>query len=152
MKSSLKSTCLLLKGRRSVFLSYFTWRFRKIQAIKSQALFLFGYVARCLTKSLSEVSLVDVAHLYFTLRLLIHLQYVNHNLNFIKILRKFAYENIGKESHTLPSLTVWQLSYMLIVGWQLKDWFFGGKIIVTFCIGTKVCLRLYWNKNHLPLT
>ena len=78
--------------------------------------FLFGYVARCLTKSLSEVSLVDVAHLYFTLRLLIHLQYVNHNLNFIKILRKFAYENIGKESHTLPSLTVWQLNYMLIVG------------------------------------
>ena len=79
-------------------------------------------------------------------------QYVNHNLNFIKILWKFAYENIGKESHTLPSLTVWQLNYMLIVGWQLKDWFFLGKIIVTFCIGTKVCLRLYWNKNQLTLT
>ena len=69
--------------------------------------FLFGYVARCLTKSLSEVSLVDAAHLYFTLRLLIHLQCVIHNLNFIKILLKFAYENIGKESDTLPSLTVW---------------------------------------------
>ena len=39
-------------------------------------------------------------------------------------------------------LTVWQLNYMLIVGWRLKDWFFI-KIIVTFCNGISLPLKLF---------
>ena len=42
----------------------------------------------------------------------------------------------------MPLLTVWQLNYMLIVGWRLKDWFFI-KIIVTFCTGISLPLKLF---------
>ena len=39
--------------------------------------------------------------------------------------------------------TVWQLNYMLIVGWRFKDWFFFIKIIVTFCISISLPLKLF---------
>ena len=42
----------------------------------------------------------------------------------------------------MPLLTVWQLNYMLIVGWRLKNWFFI-KIIVTFCTGISLPLKLF---------
>ena len=42
----------------------------------------------------------------------------------------------------MPLLTVWQLNYMVIVGWRLKNWFFI-KIIVTFCTGISLPLKLF---------
>ena len=40
-------------------------------------------------------------------------------------------------------LTVGQSNYALIVGWRLKNWVFFIKIIVTFCDGISLPLKLF---------